>query len=190
MNRTARVLSEVLAPWVIVLLLPSAVAWQTTRSAPLALGWGLWVALTSSLLPMAVIVRGARRGRWDGHHVRNREGRLIPFLVLLASSATGLAVLVLASAPAALIALDVAMIACLVVTGLITTRWKVSMHTAVAGGAVVILAIAVGPVLWWLAPLVAAIGWSRVRLGDHTPAQVAVGALTGAAVGGGFFALF
>ena len=38
------------------------------------------------------------------------------------------------------------------------------------------------------APLVAAVGWSRVALKDHTVAQVAVGALVGAAVAGGVFA--
>ncbi|GAA4864105.1 phosphatase PAP2 family protein [Saccharopolyspora rosea] len=185
----ARVITEVLAPWVIVLLLPLAVAWQATRSLGPALGWGLWVALTSSVLPMVVIVRGARRGRWDGHHVRDREGRLVPFLVLIALSCAGLAVLLVGGAPWPVVALDIAMIASLLVTGAITAKWKISMHTAVAAGAVVILAVSWGPLCWALLLPVAAVGWSRVRLGDHTPAQTTVGAVVGALVGGGLFAL-
>ncbi len=184
----ARMLSEVLAPWVIVLLLPLAVAWRATHASVPTLFWGLLVAVTSSLLPMGIIVWGARNGRWDGHHVRNREGRLIPFLALILFSLGGLAALVFGGAPWLLVALDICMITTLVITGVVTLRWKVSMHTAVAGGAVVILAVTYSPVLWLLAVLVAAIGWSRVVLHDHTTAQVLGGALVGALVGGGIYA--
>ena len=52
----------------------------------------------------------------------------------------------------------------------------------------VILMLVYGWPLVATAPLVAAVGWSRVALKDHTVAQVAVGALVGAAVAGGVFA--
>lgn len=182
----ARLVTEVLAPWVIVLLLPVAMAWQVTRSPSQSLLWGFVIALTSSLLPMLVIVWGVRTGRWDGHHVRNREDRLVPFLALIGLSLAGLALLVLGDAPWPMIALDVSMIVSLLVTGAITTRWKISMHTAVAAGAVVIATTYV-PALWVLAALVAVIGWSRVQVGDHTPAQVVAGAVIGAVLGGGLF---
>lgn len=183
----ARVLTEVLAPWVIVVSLPLAVAWAATGALAPALGWGLIVSLTSSIIPMGVIVWGARTGRWDSHHVRNRAGRLVPFIALIVSSGVGLALLILLGAPWMLVALDVAMLVSLFVTGAITAKWKISMHAAVAAGAVVILALVFGP-LWWLAAgAVAAISWSRVELGDHTTAQVTVGAVVGALVGGGVF---
>ncbi|MBE9375291.1 hypothetical protein IQ251_12635 [Saccharopolyspora sp. HNM0983] len=181
-------LTEVLAPWVIVLLLPLAVAWQATHALLPTLLWGLLVAVTSSILPMGIIVWGARTGRWDGHHVRNREGRLIPFVALLVFSLGGLAALILARAPWLVIALDISMISTLIVTGAITSRWKISMHTAVAGGAVVILAATYSPVFWLLAVLVAAIGWSRVKIHDHTTAQTIGGAIVGAISGGGLYA--
>lgn len=187
-QRAARVLTEVLAPWVLVLVLPAAVALGAARDVVPALLWGLVVALTSSILPMAVIVRGARTGRWQGHHVRDREGRLIPFLVLIASSLGGLVALLAGGAPWPLVALDIGMISTLLLTGAITAGWKVSMHTAVAGGAVVILAATYSASLWALSVLVAAIGWSRVELGDHTRAQVVVGAIAGALGGGAPYA--
>lgn len=185
---TARLLTEILAPWVIVLLLPLAVAWHATHALVPTLLWGLLVAMTSSILPMGIIVWGAKTGRWDGHHVRNREGRLIPFAALIVFSLGGLAALVLGGAPWPLIALDISMISTLIVTGAITTRWKISMHTAVAGGAVVILAATYSPVFWLLAALVAAIGWSRVKIHDHTTAQTIGGAIIGATTGGGLYA--
>ncbi|MFR9730381.1 hypothetical protein ACL03H_14240 [Saccharopolyspora sp. MS10] len=188
-DRVARVLTEVCSPAVIVLLLPIAVAWSATRSPGSALGWGVLVALTSSVLPMAGIVAGARMGWWDGHHVRNREGRLIPFALLIVLSALGVVVLARAGAPRLVLALDVAMLSALLVVGLITVWWKVSVHTAVAAGAVAILAVVYSAwlLLLWLPTL--AVGWSRVRLGDHTPAQALVGAFVGVIAGGAGYLL-
>lgn len=184
----ARMITEVLAPWVIVLLLPVGVAWQATHAiAPMIL-WGLLVSVTSSVLPMGVIVWGARTGRWEGHHVRNRAGRLVPFLALIGFSIIGLALLIALRAPWLLIALDIAMLTTLFVTGAITAKWKISMHSAVAAGAVVILVCTYGAIFWALTVGVAAIAWSRVHIKDHTAAQAVVGGVIGAAVGGGLYA--
>ena len=60
--------------------------------------------------PLTLLVRGARLGRWDGHHVRNREGRLVPLALCLGSTAVGLAILLFGHAPRDVIALDVAML--------------------------------------------------------------------------------
>ena len=188
-TRAARLSTELLAPSVVVTLLPLAVAWAATRTVLPTVGWGLLVALTSSVLPMAVIVWGARSGRWDGHHVRNREGRLVPFLVLIVLSLVGLGLLIVLGAPWPVIALDLIMLATLFVTGAITIKWKVSMHAAVCAGAAVVLVVTYGP-LWWLSfLLVAGVCWSRVQLRDHTTGQVIVGAVLGTVVGGGLFAL-
>ena len=186
-GRLARLITEVLAPWVIVLVLPLGVAWQATRTTSGTLLWGFVVSVTSSLLPMLVILWGARTGRWDGHHVRNREGRLVPFLALIGLSSTGLGLLVLGGAPWPMTALDLSMITTLLATWAITAKWKISMHTAVAGGAVVMLTTTYDPRLWVLTLLVIAIGWSRVWVGDHTPAQVVGGVLVGALIGGGSY---
>ena len=62
----------------------------------------------------------------------------------------------------------------------ITTVWKISIHCAVASGAVTMLALIFGP---WVVPayaLVALTAWSRVVLRDHTTAQVVAGSILGA----------
>lgn len=185
----ARVITEVFAPWVIVFFLPLAVAWQAAPPIAATLHWGLLVSVTSSLLPMAVVAWGARTGRWEGHHVRNRAGRLVPFLTLIGSSVLGLALLVLLHAPSRLIALDTAILVSLFVTGAITIKWKISMHSAVAAGTVIVLVHTYSPILWLLALPVALIAWSRVQMNDHTTAQVVVGAIVGAAIGGVAYAV-
>ncbi len=189
MDRFARVVTEVLAPSVIVAVLPLAVAWAATGTLVGALLWGLLVALTSSVLPVLAIVWGARRGHWDSHHVRERRARAVPFVLLIAFSFAGLAVLVVAAAPWPMIALDISMLVPLALCALITWWWKISMHTAVAAGATVVLAVVFTRGFAVLALLVAIVGWSRVHLRDHTPAQALVGAAIGAAIGGGLFAM-
>ena len=63
----ARLVTEVCSSAVVIMLLPFAVAWVATgHRVWLTVGWGLLIAVFSSVLPMAFIVRGARRGRWDG----------------------------------------------------------------------------------------------------------------------------
>lgn len=185
-NRLARLTTEVLAPWVWVLCLPLAVAWRATGHVGQTLLWGLVVGITGSVIPMTVIVRGARAGRWDGHHVINRAGRLVPFFACITSLAGGIAILLVGGAPWPMVALAASMFATLVAALAITfgVRWKVSMHTAVSGGAVVILMVTYSPWLVLLVPLVGLIGWSRVSLVEHTRAQVTVGAGLGAVAGG------
>ncbi len=187
----ARLATEALAPWVWVCALPLVMAWHATQSIPLALGWGLLIALTGSLIPMAVIIRGAKRGAWDGHHVTNREGRFVPFATCIGSLLVGWIVLLVGRAPFELIALTASMLATLVIGLGITfgARWKISIHAAVAAGAIVILATAYGPLMWLLSVLVVWVCWSRVELRDHTTGQVLGGSLLGALAGGLYFML-
>jgi len=186
--RLARVVTEVLSPAVIVVALPLAVAWQATgyELAP-TLGWGMLVALFYSVIPMVIMVRGARRGRWDGHWVRERERRMVPFLLCLVSTTVGLVIMLVGGAPQAVIALSWSMIATLVVVLAITRWWKVSVHATVAGGAVATVVLLYGP--WYLLLIlgVVLVAWSRVMVEDHTVAQVVAGALLGPVVGGAVF---
>lgn len=190
-KKVARGATEVLAPWVWVILLPFAIA-AATESFWKTLLWGFVVALTASVIPMAVIVRGARKGKWDGHHVTNREGRLVPLVTAGASLAAGTVIMVLGGAPSSMLALAGSMFMSLIVSMAITfgLKWKISLHAGVAWAAVVTLAIVYGPWLLLIAVPAALVAWSRVELGDHTTAQVLAGTAMGVVVGGGSFWLF
>lgn len=186
----AEIVTEVCSPAVVVILLPLAVAWHATgyRPGPTVL-WGLVVALFASILPMAFIIRGARQGRWDGHHVRNREGRLIPLLLCLVSTVIGLLILLFGRAPRDVVALNMAMLVTLLVCTVITQWWKISLHSAVAGGAAATMVLIYGPLALVGVPVVALIAWSRVAVRDHTAAQAVAGTLIGPIVGGVVFVL-
>ncbi|GAA4527540.1 phosphatase PAP2 family protein [Amycolatopsis samaneae] len=186
----ARLATEVLAPWVWVLGLPFAVAWKVTDyHLGRTILWGLVIGITGAVVPMAVIVRGAKRGKWDSHHVTNRAGRVVPFAVCITSLATGFAALLLGGAPRDLVALTAAELACLLVAVLVTfgLKFKISMHAIVAAGATLMLIKVYGPWAALLALGVLWVCWSRVELGDHTTAQVTIGTAAGLVVGGGVY---
>ena len=175
------------AEWVSYLLEPKnwiiattlAVGWHAGGAA--GLGWGAVAALFAGVLPMAFISRGVRRGRWDDRYVGAKRPRLIVLGFIIASVATGLALLAGFGAPHELTGYIGCMLASVALLAAITTVWKISIHCAVAAGSVTMLTLLFG---LWLAPaylLVALTGWSRVALTDHTAAQVIAGSLLGAA---------
>ncbi|MEV0732262.1 phosphatase PAP2 family protein [Polymorphospora sp. NPDC050346] len=89
-------------------------------------------------------------------------------------------------APRQLLVLIACMAAALAVAAPITllAKWKISIHALVAAGTAIALTVLVSPYFAVAWPLAALVGWSRVRLRDHTIAQVFAGAAIGAAATG------
>jgi membrane-associated phospholipid phosphatase len=71
----------------------------------------------------------------------------------------------------------------------ITLWWKISVHAAIAAGAATVLLLVFGLALLVVWPLVALIAWSRVQVGDHTPAQVLAGIALGIVINATIFPL-
>ncbi|MEH1014854.1 phosphoesterase PA-phosphatase [Micromonospora sp. CPCC 206060] len=186
--RLARLVTEFTAPAVLATLLLVVIGWHSTPGGT-GLAWGLFAALFASVIPFAYIVGGVRRGRLTDHHVGVREQRRLPLLVGLASVLAGLLALTLLGAPGPVRALVTAGAVGLLVGAVLGPRWKMSVHVAVATGAAAVLVLVFGPGLLLSLPLPVLVGWSRVRLGDHTVGQVVVGGIVGGAVTGLVFGL-
>jgi membrane-associated phospholipid phosphatase len=187
--RVARLVGELLSPPPILAVLALVVAWGSGPTPAVAILWGAIAALFASVLPYALILRGVRRGRLTDRNISLREQRVRFGVVAIASILTGLAVLVACDAPAELVAL-LASIAVGVACGwVVTLRWKISVHAAIAAGAATVLLFVFGPALLVAWPLVALIAWSRVQVGDHTTAQVLAGIALGIVVNGTIFPL-
>ncbi|UTM38091.1 hypothetical protein MX572_04685 [Rhodococcus pyridinivorans] len=182
----ARALTEVGAPWVINIV--GSVVFGIGVGAP---GWGVFVAMIAGVIPMGLILTGMRRARIGDHHVTRIDERHALIVAILGVVVAGLVIQIIARAPIETIAFTSAGVAALGVAGIITSlaHWKVSVHTGVGTGVSAVLALALSP--WWLLGLVitAAVGWSRVHLGDHTRGQVVVGAVAGALAAGLTYAL-
>ncbi|MGW3209270.1 hypothetical protein [Streptomyces sp. NPDC001135] len=161
--------------------LPPLVGWHASKWP--GLGWGVVAAVFTAVVPTLILRFGERRRYWGDRHVRRRQDRIVAAPGVMATVLTGTALLYALDASTAVVALVAAMVAVLLALLVITFFWKVSVHSAVASGALAILVTVFGPWMLVLTPLVVLIGWSRVRLGCHTVGQVAVGALVGATVG-------
>ena len=187
--RAARLVGEVLSPPPILVALALVVAWASSPTPAMAVLWGAIAALFASVLPYGLILRGVHRGRLSDRNISLREQRVRFGGVALGSILLGLAVLAASDAPADMVAL-LASIAVGVACGwVITLWWKISVHAAIAAGAATVLTLVFGPALLAAWPLVALIAWSRVQVGDHTPAQVLAGVALGLAVNATVFPL-
>jgi membrane-associated phospholipid phosphatase len=162
--------------WLIATVI--AIGWHADGRA--GLGWGLLAALFTAVLPTLFISAGIRRGRWGDRNVGARRPRLVVLAFITASVATGLILLLVLGAPRLLTGYLAFMLASVAVLAAITTRWKVSIHCAVASGSVAILAFTYGPLVLPGYVLVLLLSWSRAALKDHTVAQVVAGAVLGA----------
>lgn len=173
----ARIITELFAPAVLVgvmllaqPLLTSGVTWlQAVTAAVFTVG-----------LPFALVLVLKHRGAVTDHHVSVREHRA-PILVAAAVSlGLGALLLMFLNAPAELFGEIGGVFIGLVLCLLANLVWKLSVHSAVAAYVALALLVpvpVVGPVLALL--LAAAVGWSRVKLSDHTPAQVLAGYVAG-----------
>ncbi len=187
--RVARGLTEVFAPAVLAAALPIVIGVHAGRTALTGLWWGLLASLFCAIIPYAMILIGVRRGRLSDHHIGVREQRTKPLTLGLLSVLAGLGLLALLGAPRELVALVIASFAGGAVATAVNHFWKLSVHAGVAAGAAVVLTLAFGPLLLLTAVPVAAVGWSRVRLRDHTMWQVIAGTLIGAVIAGLVFGL-
>ena len=176
----AVVVSELLAPVVVIPLVTVIVSVHASPSLSSGMGFATVAVLFAAGFPYAALLVGLRRGRFDDRDVRDRAQRPALLAFTLGSVAVGLAVLREIGAPRDLFALTAGMVAGMAITLLVSAFWKISVHVACVAGVVASLALLVDGRAWWLSPLVAATAWSRMLLRHHSLAQVAVGAVAGA----------
>ena len=181
----ARLVSRAVDPMTVILVVLVAVG--AARHGLTGAAWGLVGALFSGVVPQVAIAVGVRKGTVGDRYVRDRSKRTPILLLIMLSVAVGLCLMSLGGAPSVLTAMVLGQFGTMIPATAITTRWKISLHTCAAGGAVAMLTVAFGA--WWLLGylLVALVGWSRVILRDHTAAQTIAGCLLGSVTAGTVF---
>jgi membrane-associated phospholipid phosphatase len=182
-RRTAQIVTELTSPTVLAPALLVVVAVKTQlNERHQAVLWGLVAAIFVGAVPLVFLKLGVRRGRWADHHVSERASRAAPLIFAGCSVAVGIGLLLAGHAPHAITALVIAMLVGLISVLVISRWWKVSIHSAVAGGTAVILSAVFGtPGLVIGLVLALAAGCSRLVPRDHTILQVIVGLIVGAA---------
>ncbi len=180
--RAARAISEIFAPVPLGAVVVTYFAWRFSSTTGAALRGAAIGVLLGLIVPFSYLLRQVRHGRVTDRHVGIRTQRPRILLAFIGAVTAALAILLALGAARELIALLGAGVVGAAVAFAITLRWKISIHTGVIAGVVTILILALGPWAFSLAPLVALVGWARVTVKDHTPAQVIAGAVIGASV--------
>lgn len=184
----ARIITESTAPAILAVAGLLVVAIHSAGSGAGA-AWGGFAALLVTGVPLAYVAKGIKSGKWTDHHIADRTQRAVPLLIASASVAVAALLLVLVRAPRDLIALVLAQLVGLIVVLVVSRWWKISIHTAVAGGLLGILLVLFGPWAWLGLPILVAVGWSRIVLDAHTWAQVLAGGAMGLLIAAVLFPL-
>ncbi|MFI7482358.1 hypothetical protein ACH9EU_08055 [Kocuria sp. M1R5S2] len=180
--RAGVLVAEVFAPAPLVLSLLLLAGWAGDGLPGLL--WGLGTAVLVASLPMFVLRALARRGLVDGHFVRSRAQRLPVYAATGALTALVVGAELWLGAPPAVPWTTAFVLAGILVLMVVTLWWKVSAHVAMASCWAVALGVVTVPGAVVVAlPVPIAVALSRVRSGDHTPAQTAAGALIGVLIG-------
>lgn len=178
-ERLAYVISQVGSPPVFASAAVTVTA--SVLSSPQAWMWAAVYVFLAILPPLLYLVWLVRRGRVTDLDVQLREQRRGPLIFSIACAGLAWLVLALGAAPRLMIVLAGALWLQMALIYGITLRWKISVHSAAAAGAAMLVWSLVGMPLPFLIG-VPAIAWSRVCLGRHTVAQTVAGALLGAAI--------
>lgn len=132
----------------------------------------------ASILPMAIILFWAKRLNTD-KDISNRKDRFTPLIVGVISYLIGFFISLLLKVDNFLTLLLLCYAVNTFIVMLITTKWKISVHTTGLSGPVGALILLLGPIGALFGILYPVVIWSRVLLEKHTLAQAICGAVQG-----------
>ncbi len=175
--RTARLLSNILAPSTISLPFILLVALYRAPDHKAALFYGLITLFFLSVGPLCYIIACVRLGKLSDMEVSRRTERAGPFLFCISSALLGLLVLLRLHGPRNLQTVLIITAVSGIVMMVTTLWWKISIHASSMGGVATVLTTLYGGAMLPTFILLILVGWSRVVLRRHTVLQVIAGSL-------------
>ena len=174
-------LSDLLSPPVVWGFLAFPMAIRATGSLQDGLPWALVYVAFVCILPAAYIGIEVWRGRISDVHINLREQRLKPYAVSLLGVVLAWVTMLALGAPQLMTLFTFFTLIQMFMMLVLTTRWKISMHSMSITSAVVTVGVLYGPVAFlMLLPLILLVSVARVRLRRHSVRQV----ISGIALGG------
>ena len=132
----------------------------------------------ASILPMAIILLWAKKIKTD-RDISNRSDRYVPLIIGIISYFIGFLICLHLNLDHYLTVLLLCYSVNTGVVLLITTKWKISVHTTGLSGPVAALILLLGPVGAVFGILYPILIWSRVLLKKHTLSQAITGGVQG-----------
>ncbi len=169
--------SIVFSPFIVPIVTAIFVILKHAETSRELLHWLVVVSVFVTVLPIFVIILLYRFSKVSNIHLHAKEERLIPLCFTMVSMIVGTYVLYKIGANNSIIWVCQAFIVNSVVFSIITPLWKISFHTSVATGCIMVLTLLVNLNLVWLFLLMPLIAWARVYRERHTPLQTVAGTL-------------
>jgi membrane-associated phospholipid phosphatase len=182
MQRLAKLISNILNPFLVSFSIIVLLSFESAAGLTDAMKWSL-ISVVLSVLPVfAFVVYLVHNNKLDSIFISPRHQRNRIYLLAIGCAIVGCSVLIILGAPKLLIATFVSGLVAIVVFMAINLSWKISLHTAFITASVIILIIVYGAIVALAALLVPLVGWARIEIKLHSPAQVATGALLAACI--------
>ncbi len=178
----ARWISHVISPHVVGVLLTAMVTLRYSQNPAVAFLWLLALMPLLVLPPLGYLWWLVRQGYLTDIYMPNRETRLRPLTVMMIWSLICWLFIRYVQAPAVV---EVFVLSAAIMIGLlslVTLFWKISFHAAAITAAATTMLLVTDSPIWPMMVLIPLVGWSRVRLGRHTPKQVIFGTILGALI--------
>lgn len=141
-----------------------------------------WLGVSTALLVVPGLIYSAVTWQHEGKidfDMTRREDRVVPLLLACLGAFIGSYFVSTRLDNPDLLLLSNTLVAMLVSLTIITTVWKISLHTSTLSALVTLLVIFRGPTFAWLYLAVLPVAWARLELKKHTQPQVVVGAIVG-----------
>ncbi len=172
--------SVIFSPFIVPIVTAVFVVQKHASTSQDAILWLAVVGTFVTVLPILVIILLFRFSKVSNIHLHTKEERLIPLCFTLVSMILGTIILYKIEANQRIIWVCQAYIVNSVVFSAITPLWKISFHTSVATGCIIVLVLLVNLNLMWLFLLIPLIAWARIYRERHTLLQAVAGTLLAA----------
>ncbi len=181
-EKLAELTSNIINPFLLSFAVIILLVMKSAVSASEATKWAL-ISIAISVLPVFIIVIClVRQKKLEGVFVNPRHQRNGIYLLASVIGAIACGVMWYFGAPRLLSVTFTAGLAAIVIFMIVNRFWKISLHTAFASASVTIITIVCGSIGALTILLLPPVAWSRIKLKQHSPAQVITGALLSAAI--------
>ena len=181
-QRIANLMSNIFNPFLVGTVSILILSFESASGALDALKWSI-ILIAIGILPIFLAaIYLVRKGKLVSIFTGVRQQRTRIYLLAGVCAGAGYAILHYSGAPLMLVATFATGLSAAVIFTVINLWWKISLHTSLITALVTILVISYGWIAMVAVVLVFLIGWARLELKQHSPAQVVVAALLSALI--------
>ena len=183
---TARLLSNILHPWVLMVPVVAAIAYQAIDEPIERLKWTLLTLIPAFTPPLlyarirtSMLSTAESKPKITRSLVRDDPVQLLAMTAVF--SIPAILILYLLDGPRDVLGIMVSLGLTMLVVALVNTVYRASFHLAMVTSLLTSLGLVFGGVALVTLPLIPLLALSRYRLGAHDPLQITVGFMIGIA---------